>query len=636
MKTRWMVSEDGVNFDRRVRPINAPVFSYVKERDKGQAFFRLSIDDELRFHHRLDWAYFHGIERDRSKRCMPLYIRLEIFRRGWEVYWTGRFSTASGKFDLDRCDFEVKPETWDRYSCVLERIASRENLLNAERISFDSFILPDNIQIWITIWPSSSPAIGLPAEYGWQSVATRSIPGETISCPGQTITFPTTTYTIYWRQYARTPVIGGVSHPPPGDGWFPIRTPDIGPLGPGGLAQGGRWARVPTASWPLSGATVSVGPISDMPPGTAVGDWSYCQLPEGACNNWLCIGDRRSTVCSQGQGIFICTDGAATEFNDRGVQLSDALSFVANLMECDVPGIRSDFFEINSPGDAPGYAPGVNYVTGRANEVSGIVIVQKSDAIDPEATNPATLLDASLRDLLDTLFAMFRVQFDIDADGFIRIEHVSYWQSQEGIDTTEAGKPIELLRYDYQSDEVPPAERAVFMEAGGVDFIGRDVMYFGPCVTGTEIKEVSAGQVTTDLGFILSSPASIDKRGMVMVATAASTSGRSVINSAGALTGAIRTNAPLGWSNLQRDYWQDDRYLPVGRMNGVDTTFSDFRPNVEQQEVAVTLCEDVLDFDPNDHAVTRLSAALGVDAEVWTAKFRSDIGRIYLTLRYAY
>ena len=101
--------------------------------------------------------------------------------------------------------------------------------------------------------------------------------------------------------------------------------------------------------------------------------------------NWVLIsecgvnGEPSYYWCRQGTDISYIRNRA----------LEDVLQLFIDQL-CPTLGIiRSDFFEINPPGDAPGYVSGENYVTGTTNKVNYLLLAQKSDIIDPTSTEPA-------------------------------------------------------------------------------------------------------------------------------------------------------------------------------------------------------------------------------------------------------
>lgn len=109
-----------------------------------------------------------------------------------------------------------------------------------------------------------------------------------------------------------------------------------------------------------------------------------------------------------------------------------------------------------------------------------------------------------------------------------------------------------------------------------------------------------------------------------------------VILDYGAISNSYITNAPLSWANLERDYWQHDRYRPTGMMNGVQTAFADFLPTIKQAEVSIKMCCSLLDYDPSKRVMGSLSRRIGVDAEVQSASHSLFTDRLKLVLTYPY
>jgi hypothetical protein len=231
-----------------------------------------------------------------------------------------------------------------------------------------------------------------------------------------------------------------------------------------------------------------------------------------------------------------------------------------------------------------------------------------------------------------------RCFWDIDDDGYVRLEHWSYWVFAVGIDLLTSERPNEPLVYEAIGDEIPRIERAKWMDAQGRDFVGKDLIYDSPCVPdGSEnVKEWSPGRITTDVSFIDTDPDAISKDGFVVLATTLVAGVYQTIIDTGAITGNFTSNAPMSWANLERDFWTYDRYLPTGNMNGVDTVFDAYLPNVKQEPVSITMCCDVFGFDPKDRVNGVLARRLGTHAYVESASLDLFNQRLTIVLRYAY
>lgn len=118
---------------RDVYPVHgAADFDWVRDMAAGQVFFRWKIAHTLLFNGE-DFKFFEQLEtRDR---CAPLFIRYQYRCGGsWRTLWTGRFSVASGRMAHGTCQFEVKPETFDRYTCILDALNTKVNILGASPV----------------------------------------------------------------------------------------------------------------------------------------------------------------------------------------------------------------------------------------------------------------------------------------------------------------------------------------------------------------------------------------------------------------------------------------------------------------------------------------------------------------------
>ena len=290
--------------------------------------------------------------------------------------------------------------------------------------------------------------------------------------------------------------------------------------------------------------------------------------------------------------------------------------YILDQTGCDYSELVSDFFEHNPPGDAPGYVAGLNYVTGEANEVNALVILQNTDATDPTASNPATLGEMKLKELLLYFNTAFQVFWDIDENGVFRLEHWLFWTFPVGLDLADypGDKSVETLTYRHISEEIPRFERAQYSTALGLDFVGADIEYSGPCVTTeekSEVKEYRFDPFTADVSYVISDPDEIPKQGFTILATAFDGAAYNTLLGIGALSGNTITNAPLSAANLQANYWTWNRYQMEAAMNKRDVVFDGIRTNIEQKDVAVKMCCDVFDFDPSNRVLTGLGKRIG-------------------------
>lgn len=307
---------------------------------------------------------------------------------------------------------------------------------------------------------------------------------------------------------------------------------------------------------------------------------------------------------------FWCFKGSGIQYGGSYL-LKDAFEYVLGEIGCDQIYVTSDFFEWNPQGNAPNYVAGQNYVTGLPNQVDYLTLIQKSDAKDPNATNPATIGKVKFKDMAKWLLEMFQVYWFIEGN-YIRFEHISYFQAVNGLDLTlpqYANEVVKSNTYSYNSIEKPKYERFFFEESANRDFIGDDIWYDTLCVnqdSDTNVLEHTVQNITTDIQFVLQSPDDISSDGFVMLATNKVGSIYVAIIDIGQLSSANIVNAPLSWANLHFYFFQHFRYWKNGYLNNTFTVFQSFRNTVNQEPISIKMCCQLLVFDPSEYIKTPL------------------------------
>lgn len=622
MRYIWSASDDDGGTWRELTPLNGSKLSIGRARDleAGQAFYRKVLEQGMVLGGE-DFRWLDAKRASPALRCAEILIRCEALCGQRQEYWRGRFSPGSASWDLDSCKLEVKPEPVDRYTCLLDKSREKVNVLNTPTVNARSVILPVGMEISVGY---DAPN---PEDAGWDQVDTQSftLPANSSACSGSSFTLP-----IYWRETIINECVNGAPVTPPGSGWINVSDEVNTPIGLYDCDTDGlqKWARIPTVAWPWPDDAITLGGWNSPSLGLPM------TPPSGTCSEWIHVA---TFTCVGGHqiGYYLCPDDASSEFTcDNGRMLEDCINLLLERAGCDLQ-VRSDFFEWDAPGDALGYSPGINYVTGEQNALAQLLLLQKSDAIDPAASNPATIGELTFEEAMTMLAVAFRCLWDIDDKGFLRIEHRSYWRQQVGLDLNDHATAKEMLSWESLGAQAPRTERAVWMEAQGRDFVGKDIVYSGPCV-GKDSKEWTPGRFTTDIAYIVADPDAISKDGFCILATTLQSGIYQAILDYGAITNGYISNAPLSWANLERDYWQHDRYRPSGMMNGADTDFEDFLPTIKQSEASVRMCCSLLDYDPSKRVAGALSRRLGVDAEVQSASHSLFTDRLTLVLIYPY
>lgn len=629
MNTRFQLSTDGGStYPITLDPCEVPkdLLKWRFDSSSGRATHRVELGGSLGFggqQRKTDWNTLYDLESSHGE-CEALYIRLQIKCDGdWEDLWLGEFSIAVGKWNLDGCKVNFTPKPYDRFTCFLREYGVRQNILQVEPVDCASSAIPSlEFGTCTTVVATPVPPEGCDEFHGVGNGGPISgiyVDGWDTATTAQAAPGPSQV-NFYWRERVETECVGGNPVEPSGSGWTLLEDN----CSTDGTAI---YVRQPIISWPF-----------DPPQAGTVVDGENVP-PDDTCR-WVYMGmggvDDPFTPDPEPVPYYVCIDSATQTSLNRARVLEDVMNFLCTSLGCGIKGVKSDFFEWNPPGDAPGYVAGINYVTGQANQVSEITILQKSDAKDPSASDPATIGELSLREALSMLWTMFRVQWDIDPANYLRIEHYSYWRNANGLDST-AVESAEALIYSGDQYEVPKIERGVWMEARDRDFVGKDIVYSGPCVTQEKDAEQvhSPGDITTDISLVLNEPDLIDPLGFVLLACFDDGSQYNVIIEYGAITGNYVSNAPLSWANLMRDFWTYDRYLWTARMNGEQTVFDGTIPRYSQDEEVMVKCQgcDILDFDADKLVKTRLGDLWGVRAHLEEAKL-DRFGHLRLKLKY--
>lgn len=394
-------------------------------------------------------------------------------------------------------------------------------------------------------------------------------------------------------------------------------------------------------TWSISGGTITAGNGTNEITVTAsgvTGDMVITVKEDTTCGcTWIKLSDCTDVY----PPIYWCFSGAHVDYSNS-VLLKEAISYILENIACDdITGFCSDLFDWNAVGDTPGYSFGINYVNGLTNQYNYLVLVHKSDAKDPNASNPATIGKASFYAITKWLHEMFQVYWFIE-NGKIRFEHISALDEPMGLDLTQSRFADEMKksnRYSYNEKERPKYERFSFAESGNQDFIGDDIWYNTSCAdkdAESNVLEHTVPDITTDIEFVLRSPEDIDKDGFVMLATTLGSLGYSTIVDVGMLSLSSVTNAPLSWANLHDTFFRHFRYWSSGFLNSNYEQFYSWRNNVIQDQLQLKFCCELINWDPSRGILTPLSRDWFNSELGSTEKAEYDISKETLKLTIGY
>jgi hypothetical protein len=546
--------------------------------------------------------------------CCSFVLDIERYCGGaWELDYQGVFTSTDCTVNAEQCwiRFEIRP--YDTYRCLLESGTPEVNILkiaNIESVDIDysnqfEFVdCADSDPGGVVIpWIAGFPNFGgcqVPDPDAVVAMGGSFVQTGCITFGEGWIPFETTVFAVYiggnlvrvtqryFREFRLTLDVGGVPNPPDGNGWI-----NVGSVAPTLQGTRTKWVRRPY---------------------------------DGYYDTYTAIF--ATSPCTNTVVAKIEIPGDIVTY-DRCRTFADVLDYVAKQTCGQVVGIRSDFFDINPVGDSPDYVPGENYVTEATNQLNDLLVLQKSDFINPTSTNEATKGLITWQDLIDEVCIIFNCGWYIDFDGYVRIEHAKYFeayqlQNQINLTLEPANANQELFEYD--KTNLPQSEVWSWMDEVGDDFEGNPIKYDPNCTDeGTPEKGYSIQHFTTDVDYMQAAPTEISPDGFVLIAR----DGSSAIQSTSPVSGLVLNNGPLAQVTLQPAYYTWRRILDNGIMNGVQTSFDSAIHRRKTKDLILKDCCKSYTFE-NSYALTSSGNCLidGVEFDafrnIYTLKLKTD------------
>lgn len=394
------------------------------------------------------YEYMKAID-DGANRCEKVALTVTHIATG-TVVLEAYVSPNAANFRPSFCTVTVEPTTDDVLACLKERWEQEVNILSQGLDRYTvSGVLGEleyfQIDLFDTVTgvlPSSppTPTTGLPAPLASWTVF-RNIFDSMLPDPNG-VTFSGQHVGIRWVREVVTSATQ-----PPGSGWI-----DIG---------GGQWARPPVTILNPDSIVLYNDVLA-----TSLLRYIYDIPGEQEQPNGLLIGDVLELLID--------------ELSDCGV------SVVSNLL-----GVNPD----NS-------VPNTQAYIWLDDAFDTIMVFQKSDVRLPTASNPATILEVSLKRMLELVSGFFNAGWVLDGT-VMRIEHVSYFDAVNGLDLT-ATHPNDLVRkdgYTYDFGNMPKLERWKQSDPQATG----EISYGTPCAN-EQVAEVVWGDLYTNLQFIRQYP----------------------------------------------------------------------------------------------------------------------------------
>ena len=568
-----------LNAPRKVAPLNFRSTSYVYEKDRQQPFFIRKLQGPLKFTERNnDFEYL--VTNVLNNRCCPALLVIEKRCGGeWVEDYKGLFTHADIVWNMSHCEADLTLQPYSIYTCIDANKSDKVNFLpviekQSVDITPDSFIerqtccdtginianslhtgspcLQVNANILAEILGISTPCDAVSANFETWALDVAVLTNIVGTADGfGNIALATADVCLTFKRETFVTLNNGGDPQPPvqggGSAWINIGSTTIGE------APATIWARPPAGCLNYSDLVV------------------YYATPHPEAIDVTCTGVDNLTLS------YACESEATPVTYDDGRNFADVLTYVVKQTCGKVAGIKSDFLEINPPGDTPGYSAGVNYVTGDDNVIANLLVFQKSDFLNPDADESATIGEVSFEDLMNWVHTMFNALWFIDEDNYLRIEHYSWFSRTPTINVTlpaNFNKRINEGRksYKFDKDTVPIREEFTWMEANSLDFLGLPIKYSGNCANKDRVDSYAVTNVTTDVAMMQNLPDQIDLEGFAVIALDPLDTTK-IHKETGQLTGVVFNNAHLSWANLHYNYYRHGRPLITGNMNGEDETF---------------------------------------------------------------
>ena len=494
-----------------------------------------------------------------SSECQKITLEIKEFcGEGTFVIWYGYFTIRDCKFMPDKKQVDVSPNQDSFYKCLTDNYDRNFNVLEVPTV-VESGYAEDLARF----------------DYHVISGPCRDIPFYD-DCLGSSGGFPPA-FSFYVREIKTVYCQGGELQPPSGTGWELF-------LDNCAAENLSKWYRTPPLFLPpappnpVLETTCFPSPCIPPPP-----------FPPSPTENYVHFDD---VICQAAGGLcvqfWINTLGFAyTTFDiDNGRPLVDVLNLGLNKL-CPELDIQSNFLtQLTNP------------VTGKnPSSTEGIQLHSISDVKDPAATEPATVENITLKELLESYISSKLNCFWRVDEGTKRliIEHYNDLNNQGITDLTaiQNGKFTRLKnKYEYDNSDIPKAEEFPSLDSS-IDYTGVDIVYNNDCAEG--VKAYNTSKFYSEVESIISDPDLYPNDGIVTITPDSLSPVGNVDPSGarsenGAITGDYGPNMPQSMANLQDKFFKFYRPFPEGEMNFINTAFSKLKPVRKLQEIQIPLC----------------------------------------------
>ena len=260
-----------------------------------------------------------------------------------------------------------------------------------------------------------------------------------------------------------------------------------------------------------------------------------------------------------------------------------------------------------------------------------ILLIQNSDYKTPTSTERATIQQTSLKEMLDIVCALFNSKWFINSSNQLQIEHVLFFENNLSYNSVQTSGTVEDIsnevgvkvanKYSYDNNKLYDIARLNITNSGGIEFKGIDLVINAQTnTTDRNIKELTVGNVITDLDYIKENIGSIPDDGFVMVVAerdfyeiGGTNWNYKVINDVCPILGQINTNALLSASYLFQEFYTLGIPYSQAYVNGLLISTSKVLRNKKQSTLSIAKCSG--NISPYTVYKTKLGYLTVVDME---------------------
>ncbi len=510
-----------------VTPVNDR-FLFSWERENETAFFRRLVKTKFLFRG-ADYEYLKTAFDADPCASVPLTIS----RSGWE--WMGKLELSKGDWDLDRCELEITPEPDDDFNCFVGEIKKTFNLLDyGTRIDAEPFF--GTVETITCNYSGTAPLFSGLVYYG----ACWPVPDQDF----YQSTLPHTT--ARWRPLSTVKTFTSSTNCDITTVWMREKVTHVG------TPPGGGWVNVSGNDW-----------VRSIP---------YTGFSETTTANGYGSNDYES------EAVYL------DETLENGRSFMEVLEEIVTGLDCDIDGIRSNFFSYN----ASGASPSNSAYTQAADKLAQLLFFQKSDIVTPTATGKATKLEITLEDCLKILRECCNVFWSIEVDGankYLRLEHFSWYEdANNGTDwTADAPDYIAGTNRWTESETVPQLEKFSFVQHFNADFGEMYIEFAAGCANKGETREHQPPQTITDIAGIWGN-ADAGLEGICPVACYEDSGTTYILQANNDL------NGDMSFLELVKRYYANGMYADDFYFSGGPFSAVSVRKRKKQVQIQVPLC----------------------------------------------